>query len=132
MDPRTVKTAGSSSDVLVDGDAPSSSAAAPATAAPTSSASSSSAADAPTAAGNADAAPSAPAVVTPATLLEGLKAQREWTKAIAFDAAGKIIAATVQPLDGEMACVSIALERRPTGCPATNNVCFTPCDRATA
>jgi hypothetical protein len=99
MDPRAVKTAGSSSNVLLDGDVPS----APVPLSTAASAAPSSSVE--TSPGSVDAPPAAPAVVTPATLLEALKAQREWAKAITFDVSGKVLAATIQPLDGEMGCV---------------------------
>ncbi|CAK4621849.1 unnamed protein product [Aphanomyces euteiches] len=38
-----------------------------------------------------------------ATVLAAMKAQKEWAKAVAFTQEGKIIAATVKPLDGEIA-----------------------------
>jgi len=46
------------------------------------------------------------------SVLEAMKSQKEWAKAVAFDSEGKVIAATVKPLDGEIVYViyySVAL-----------------------
>lgn len=50
----------------------------------------------------AEAPEAPPAAVTAAALLEAMKAQREWAKALAFDAGGRVLAATTQPLEGEI------------------------------
>ncbi|KAF1323172.1 hypothetical protein FI667_g10721, partial [Globisporangium splendens] len=50
----------------------------------------------------AAAADAAPPVVTPASVLEALKSQKEWAKALAFEHDGRIVATTVKPLDGEV------------------------------
>ncbi|TMW63954.1 hypothetical protein Poli38472_014659 [Pythium oligandrum] len=40
--------------------------------------------------------------VTAAAILEGIKAHKEWAKAVAFDHDGRVIAATAKPQDGEV------------------------------
>ncbi|OQR85344.1 hypothetical protein ACHHYP_11922 [Achlya hypogyna] len=39
---------------------------------------------------------------THASLVEAMKAQKEWTKALVFDGDGNFVAGTVKPLDGEI------------------------------
>lgn len=56
------------------------------------------------------AAPTAPAAatdtlpptVTPTSVLEALREQKEWTRAVAFESDGRLVAATVKPLEGEV------------------------------
>ncbi|RLN98718.1 hypothetical protein BBJ28_00026010 [Nothophytophthora sp. Chile5] len=75
--------------------AASSSAAAPSSAVPTASN------------GETESVTAAAAPVTPASLLEGIKAQKEWAKTIVFDGDGNLVVSTVKPLDGEMECVAL-------------------------
>ncbi|KAG6950950.1 hypothetical protein JG687_00013918 [Phytophthora cactorum] len=48
--------------------------------------------------------------VTLATLQEAARAQKEWTKYVAFDEDGRILFSNVKPLDGEVAYVQSCLE----------------------
>ncbi|TYZ59042.1 hypothetical protein PybrP1_005265 [[Pythium] brassicae (nom. inval.)] len=51
----------------------------------------------------AAAAPDAPTpTVTPTSVLEALREQKEWTRAVAFEGDGRLVAATVKPLEGEV------------------------------
>lgn len=81
MDPK-MRSAGSSSTNVLQDDAASSSANASASS------------------NNAPSAPSG-APVTATSVLEGLRAHKEWVKAIVFDHDGRLIAGTVKPLEGE-------------------------------
>lgn len=54
----------------------------------------------------AGAAAAEPPVVTPTSVLEALREQKEWSRAIAFESDGRLVAATVKPLEGEVECVT--------------------------
>lgn len=93
MEAKTSRTASGvgaslSSTNLLSGDDASASAAAAASTAPTT-----------------EAAVTTTPVVTPTSVLEAIKNQKEWAKAVAFESDGRIIAATVKPLEGEVECV---------------------------
>ncbi|KAJ0393711.1 hypothetical protein P43SY_007553 [Pythium insidiosum] len=67
------------------------------------------AAPAPAAAASASAsatasasASAAAAAVTPASVLDGLKAHKEWARAVAFDSDGRVIASTFKLVDAEV------------------------------
>lgn len=57
---------------------------------------------APAAESSSSSATAAPPVVTPTSVLEAIKEQKEWAKAVAFESDGRIVAATVKPLEGEV------------------------------
>lgn len=50
--------------------------------------------------------------ITASTVLEAIKAHKEWAKAIAFEHDGRVIASTVIPLDGEIAAFLKLFDKR--------------------
>lgn len=81
MDPK-MRSAGSSSTNVLQDDAGSSSASA-------------------SVSNNVASSALSSAPVTATSVLEGLRAHKEWVKAIVFDHDGRLIAGTVKPLEGE-------------------------------